>query len=235
MGVDDDLLLEALGARGADVVHAQRVDHRRADVAGHAAQGRERHDDDRQRDVIEHVDELIPPGRVDRAGRLRAGDREDAPVHAEEEHEDQRDDVDRQAVAQHRDDLHAVIDLAPLVHGAVDAQRDGDAQRQNGGKDVDEDRVAHGRGDDVHHVLLEELGVAEVALQKAVEAAAVHVGPQAHPAHVAHDQRVVQAHLLTQLLIHLLILGGLETHLLRLQLRAGGVGGNQVIQGVHQK
>ena len=235
MGVDDNLLAQALGARGADVVHAQRVDHGGADVAGHAAQRRERHDDDGQGDVHEHVRELLPPARVDRASRLGAGDREDAPVHAEEKHEDQRDDVDGQAVAQHRDDLHAGIHLAPLVHGAIDAQRDGDAQRQNGGKDVDEDRVAHGRFDDVHHVLLEELGVAEVALQHAIEAAAVHLGPQAHPAHVAHDQRVVQAHLFAQLLIHLLILGGLEAHLLRLQLRAGGIGGDQVVQGIHQK
>ena len=131
MGIDDDLFLETLCARGADVIHAQRVDHRAADVAGHAAQRREGHNDDRQGDVVEHVDELIPLGRVNRARGLRAGNREDAPEHAEEEHENQGDDVNRQAVAEHRHHLNGVIHLFALVNRAENAQRNRDRQRQN--------------------------------------------------------------------------------------------------------
>ena len=236
MGIDDDLFLETLGARSADVIHAQRVDHRAAHIAGHAAQRREGHDDDRQGDVGEHVDKLIPLGRVNRARRLRARNREDSPEHAKEEHENQRDDVNRQAVTQHRHNLHRVIHLLALVNGAENAQRDGDAQRQNGGENVDEDRVLHRIDDDLGHVLLIELGIAEVALKQAVETGVVpNVRPETHPAHIANDQRVIKAHLRAQLLIQLFILRRLEALLLCFQFGTGRVSRNEVVQRIHQK
>ena len=236
MGVDDDLLFKALGARRADVIHAQRVNHRGTDIAGHAAQRGERHDDSRQSNVVEHIHKLIPLGRINRARRLRAGNREDAPENAEEEHENQRDDVDRDAVTEHRDDLHRVIHLFALVNGAENTQRNGDRQRNDGGENIDKDRVLHRDGNDLNHVLLVELGITEVALKQSVEIRVVpDIRPQTHPAHIAHDQRIIKTHLRAQLLIQLLIFRRLEALLLRFQLGAGRVGRNQVVQRVHQK
>ena len=155
---------------------------------------------------------------------------------AKEEHENQRDDVNRQAVTQHRHNLHRVIHLLALVNGAENAQRDGDAQRQNGGENVDEDRVLHRIDDDLGHVLLIELGIAEVALKQAVETGVIpNVRPETHPAHIANDQRVIKAHLRAQLLIQLFILRRLEALLLRFQFGAGRVSRNEVVQRIHQK
>ena len=50
---DDDLLGEALGAGGADVVGAQHVDHRRADEAREDRQVRDGDRRDRQDQVVQ--------------------------------------------------------------------------------------------------------------------------------------------------------------------------------------
>ena len=232
--IDDDLLAQALGARGADVIHAQRVDHRGTHIAGHAAQRAERHDDDRQRDVVEHIDKFLPAVGVGHTGRFGARYGENAPEYTEQEHENQRNDVNRDAVAQHRDNLYGIVKLFALVHRAVNAQRNGDAQRGDGRENIDKNRILHRGADDLDDVLLVELRETEIALEQSVEFT-LHIRNQAHPAGVTHQQRRVQTHFSTQFLVHGFVFGGLEIHFLRLQLRARRVGRNQIIQRVHQK
>ena len=68
-------------------------------------------------------------------------------------------------------------------------------------KHIDENGVAHGGQDDIHHVVLEVIGFTEIALQKAVECFAIGIRPQAHPTQITHDKRIVQTHFFAQLIV----------------------------------
>ena len=234
MGVDDNLLPETLGAGGADIVHAQSVNHGGADVTGHAAQGGEGHDQNRQRQIVQLI-ENRPQAGVAGARGLDAHDREPLERHAEEPDKEQCDDIDGDGVAHDGQHLHGIIQLAPLAHRADDAQRDGDGQGQNGDEDIDEDGVDHPRRDDLHHILLEVGGVAHIPLEQTPEGAGARVTHYAHPPGIAHQDGIVQSHFRAQLLIHLFILLRLERFLQSLQLGAGGIVGNQVIETIHQE
>ena len=120
------------------------------------------------------------------------------------------------------------------MDGAVDAKRDRDRQRDERGENIDIDRVEHARRQDVGHVGLVDLGIAEIALQHAVEFA-VDIRPEADPAQIPHDQRVVETHLLPQHLVPLLILGRFQRCFHRFELGSRRVGWDQVVDGIHQK
>lgn len=79
--IDDDLFAQALGTGGADIVHAERFDHGGADVAGHAAERADRHDEHRQRHIVDLVEERTEAGEVI-ARRLHAEDRSSLSVTA---------------------------------------------------------------------------------------------------------------------------------------------------------
>ena len=234
MAVNNHLFLQALGPRRPDAVHAQRVNHGGAYITGHAAQGAEGHDDDRQGDMVQHVHEFFPAVGILDSGRLGAHDRENAPHHAEDVHENQGDNVNRNAVAQHRHHLGGAVKLFSFVNGAENTQRNRDSQRCDRGKDVDEDGVAHRGLDHVHNIPLVQIAVSEIAFQHPVECS-VRILPKTHPAKISHHQRIVQTHLLAQLLIQHLIFVRLQGLPLRFQLLPGRVRRNQVVQGEHQK
>ena len=120
------------------------------------------------------------------------------------------------------------------MDGAVDAERDRDRQRDERGENIDIDRVEHARRQDVGHVGLVDLGIAEIALQHAVEFA-VDIRPEADPAQISNDQRIVQTHLLPQHLVPLLILGRFQRCFHRFELGSRRVGWDQVVDGIHQK
>ena len=165
----------------------------------------------------------LPVVFVNHAGSLCALNRENAPDYAEEEHEYKRDDIDRNAVAQHRHHLHAVIELAALAHSAENTQRNRDGEREYGGEYIDKNGVAHRIGNDLDHRLFIIRTLSEVALQQAVEFP-VDRWTQADPPQVADQNVVVKTQLLAELLIAFLIfLRGLETLADRFQLKPGRV------------
>lgn len=120
------------------------------------------------------------------------------------------------------------------MHGAVDAQGDRDAQGEDRDKDIDEHGVLHAHGDDLADILLEERRIAEIPLQHAGKFARLLLRGQAHPAGIAHEDRVVEAHLLAQFVIALLVLLGPQRVLYRLQLIASRVARDQIVEKIHE-
>ena len=68
----------------------------------------------------------------------------------------------------------------------MNAERDGDGEREDGRKDIDEYGIFHRCLHDVEHVVAVVFGVAEVALHQSVELPVV-VRVKAHPAQVLYD------------------------------------------------
>ena len=130
MAVNDDLLLQALGAGGADIILRQGVDHGGAHRARHAGKAGEHQHDDGQRHIVHTVSHLGKAG-IGRAGRLGAADREQPELDGKDVNEHDADQIGGQAVADDGDGLDAAVDRLAAVNGAVDAQRDGNGQRQN--------------------------------------------------------------------------------------------------------
>ena len=108
MGIDDDLFAQALGAGSADIVHAERFDHGGADVAGHAAERADRHDEHRQRHIVDLVEERTEAGKVI-ARRLHSENRQPAERDREQPDKNQCNDVDWNRVAHNGQHLHGVV------------------------------------------------------------------------------------------------------------------------------
>ena len=195
MRIDNGLFLDALGARGTDAVHGQSIDHGGTDVARHAAQRAERHGDEREGQIVHAVGEPLE-ALVAAARRLHTAGREPAEQSAEDPDKQNTDNEARQAVADDGKDLCEAVEFAVFAHGAGDTKRNGDGQRQNRGEDVDEDRVLHRSGDNVNYIFFILIGIAEVALQEAIELAflasvgVIRIGIQADPAQIAEDHVV---------------------------------------------
>ena len=193
--IDNGLFLDALGARGTDAVHGQSIDHGGTDVARHAAQRAERHGDEREGQIVHAVGEPLE-ALVAAARCLHAAGREPAEQSAEDPDKQNTDNEARQAVADDGKDLCEAVEFAVFAHGAGDTKRNGDGQRQNRGEDVDEDRVLHRSGDNVNYIFFVLIGIAEVALQEAIELAflasvgVIRIGIQADPAQIAEDHVV---------------------------------------------
>ena len=233
MGIDDHLFRQALGSRRADIVHAQRVDHRRADIARHAAQVGEGRHDQRQAHVVQLILERRK-ARERHTGGLHAANREDLQLHREKVNEDEADDVNRDAVTDDGDHLYGLIEFAVFPNRAENAQRNRDHQRQNGRENIEEDGVLQRRGDDVHHVLLVHRRVTEIALEYAVKIA-VYGRVNAQPAQIADKDRIIQAESRAGLLVHLLILVSSQLISNRFKADRSRIARNQIVDEVHDE
>ena len=181
-----------------------------------------------------HIHELLPAVCIFHARRLRAHDRENAEDDAEQIHQNQSDDINRDRISQNRNHANRGIKFFALMHRAIDAQRDRDPQRGDRREDIDEDRVLHRRADDVHDVLREKLGIAKITLQKSTPLA-IDVWAKAHPSRIAHDQRRIQTHGFAQIVVKRCVLFRLQRLSLSFELCARRIRRNQIVQGVHQQ
>ena len=90
------------------------------------------------------------------------------------------------------------------MHRTVDSQRNRNAQCQDRSEYIDEDRCFQRLVHDLNNILLEILGISEIAFQQSVEFP-FHIGDQPHPACITDQYMIIQSHLFAQILIHLLI------------------------------
>ena len=109
------------------------------------------------------------------------------------------------------------------MYRTVDAERNGDGQGQNGGKDIQEYGVFHTVRNNLRHRFFIHGGLAKVALKHAVKGVGLLILGKAHPSGVADDQRVVQSVFIAQLLVSLRVFLGFQGFFQRFQLRAGRV------------
>ena len=72
------------------------------------------------------------------------------------------------------------------MNGAVNAQRNGNGKRDNGGAEIQQHRIEHRSGNNINHITLIACGISEIALKQTVKAA-LHIRPETHPARVSLD------------------------------------------------
>jgi hypothetical protein len=112
---DDARTRKPFGARRADIVGRHGFDHARAGEPRECGYRGESKDDAGHHEVL--------PGSG-------AGDRQDAEVQAEHDHQDQREPEARDRLTDHRQHGDGAVDPGVLAHRRQDAERDRDDQRE---------------------------------------------------------------------------------------------------------
>src|SRR5499433_1185824 len=180
--VDDQALVLALGARGADVVLADHLEHRRARQAAHRRREREAQREGRQGQVMQHVgdggeevprlrEDLARPDHGEHAVQIAAADQREE-IEAKRERDEQQDPEPehRHGEAQERQDPQRVVDerIAALER-RDDTDRDADERGDDrAGHDQDERVREHARDVVAYRIALAER-VAEVEFDRAPE------------------------------------------------------------------
>ena len=185
------LLRAALGARGEYVLLADLLEERVLGQQRHGGEGRQRHRNDRQRQVPEIIADLGVPRQLPEILRDQPAQREPVEERAAGEQDDQQN-REQEAGNGVADDDHARgphVEARAGVDRLADAERDRDQVGEQRHPDAERDRHRQLLLDQLHHADVAEIALAEIEAD---------IVPQ-HNAE-ALIGRLVEAELLFQLL-----------------------------------
>ena len=149
----------ALGARGADIILAEHVEHRRA---GHARDQRDV--DERQR--AGRQDESLEVGAEAVIDAAIALHRQPAQVDGEDLDQHITDHEHRHREADHRQPHHEAVDPAAVLPRRDDAKRHRDHDGEDDGRHRDRDRRLDALADHLQHRHVRDQRHAEIAVQQ---------------------------------------------------------------------
>ena len=143
MAVDDRALRHALGPGGADVVGGEDLQHIGTGVAHQAADGDDHQRDQRQHEVLRHIQEFseIRQGHV--VAPLHARQVEPAELDGENVFQHRRHEEGGHGDAHHGDHRGKVVGKAVLLAGRRDAQRYGDQYFKYESDEAQREAVPH--------------------------------------------------------------------------------------------
>ena len=163
MVVNDLLLRQTLGAGGADVVGVQHLQHIGADVAHPRADGDEHQRDDRQHQVLAHIQQLAEGAEGVEVTARQAHQVEPAQLDGEHQLQQGGKEERGQGHTQQRHGGDGIVGDTVLLGGGHDAQGHGDEQLEHQGDRTHDE----GHPDDLVELLQHGHGVlpavAEVA------------------------------------------------------------------------